>query len=195
VVRDLKKKHKLKIGLLGGTFNPPHKGHLYISKDVLKRFQLDCVWWIVTSQNPLKEIKAPLFKHRIELCNQIIDSEKIKALYLEKRTCSNKTIDLLRFLYEQHPKNDYHWIMGSDSLNEFDQWDEWQNILHSIKIIIYDRPKCLYKEIKNCIDPVWIKYKKDKKDYFISSLPAWTLVESSALNISSTEIRNQSEKT
>jgi nicotinate-nucleotide adenylyltransferase len=192
---DLNNKHNLNIGLLGGTFNPPHKGHLHISKDALKRFKLDYIWWIVSLQNPLKEIKAPSFESRIKQCNQLIDSKEIIVSDLERRINSNDTMTLLRFLDGQRSGNNYYWIMGSDIFLNFDQWGEWQNILRSIKIIVYDRPKYLYKDIKNTINPIILKYKKDKGSFLSSSPPGWTLIKSLTPNISSTEIRNQNEKT
>lgn len=183
----------LKIGLLGGTFNPPHEGHLHISKEALKRFGLDYVWWIVTLQNPLKNIKAPIFEQRIKQCNHLIDSKEIMVLDVEKEMKSNKTIDLLKFLDVECPGNNYYWLMGSDNLTNFDQWSEWQNIMHSIKMIVYDRPKYLYKEVKSSINPILVKHKKDQGNFLSSSPPSWTLVESLTPNISSTEIRNQDE--
>ncbi|NRA74067.1 MAG: nicotinate (nicotinamide) nucleotide adenylyltransferase [Rickettsiales bacterium] len=206
---------KIKIGLLGGSFDPPHEGHLFISKDALKRFKLDYIWWIVAKQNTLKENKASNFDHRIKLCKEILKKEPhILTLDIEKKIKSKDTIDVLDFIltkaglhknYNWIPSSmkisaeetqnktiECYWIMGSDSFFTFDKWPEWQKILHFVKIIVYDRTNFLFKDNKKRINPELMKYQKEFSEFKNSKLPNWTLVTITTPNISSTEIRLKS---
>lgn len=178
-----------KVGLLGGSFDPPHAGHLFISKDALQRFGLDQVWWIVAKQNTLKAHKPRGFGERIALCNSLIRGEpKLLVSGLEKDVESHDTIDVLKFIRRNYP-NEYFWIMGSDSLFTFDQWPGWEQILSSIKLIVYDRPGFLYKDNESRVSRFLKSYKKSIAEFQGCSLPAWTLVEAGPPAISSTEIR------
>jgi nicotinate-nucleotide adenylyltransferase len=178
-----------KIGLLGGSFDPPHAGHLFISRDALQRFGLDQVWWIVAKQNTFKTNKPQDFAERIALCNSLIKGEvKLLVSDLEKDIESNDTIDVLSFIRRSY-SNEYFWIMGSDSLFTFDQWPGWEQILSSVKLIVYDRPGFLYKDNETMLNPILKSHKKTLAEFQRCPLPAWTLVEALAPDISSTEIR------
>jgi nicotinate-nucleotide adenylyltransferase len=177
------------IGLLGGSFDPPHVGHLFISEDALQRFGLDQVWWVVAKQNTLKANKPRDFEERIALCNNLLKEEsKLLVSDLEKNIESHDTIDVLNFIRRTSP-NEYFWIMGSDSLFTFDQWPGWEQILSSVKLIVYDRPGFLYKNNESKLNPLLKSYKKTIAEFQHCPLPAWTLVGVSAPAISSTEIR------
>jgi nicotinate-nucleotide adenylyltransferase len=185
------KANGLKIGLLGGSFDPSHEGHLFISKDAIKRFDLDYVWWVVTKQNTLKSKKASNFNGRFTLCNKLLKEEpKIIALDIEKTIESTDTIDMLNLIKTTHD-NQYFWIMGSDGLLTFDQWPGWREILSMAKVIVYDRPGFLYEANEAKISPALKKYKKSFAKFQQSEAPAWTLVKTLTPNISSTEIRSK----
>lgn len=188
---------KLKIGIFGGTFDPPHAGHLSISRDALKRFKLDCVLWVVSLKNPLKAKEPPPIYDRIEHCKSIINEENIVVSDLAVGINSNKTIDIVNFLLENHGQNEYYWMMGSDNLVKFDQWHQWKELLDKIKIIVYDRPGYLYEDIKQILNQNVVQHKLEVEDFLESSAPCWTLVKSAAPSISSTEIRenNNGNKT
>lgn len=185
------KEDNLNIGLLGGSFNPPHKGHLYISHDALKRFNLDFVWWIITPHNPLKKDKPPSMVTRKKWCEDIIDTPKIKALDIEKNTKSNKTIDFLRFIKPRNDKNNYIWIMGLDNLLSFDRWSNWQEVLKTVKIAVYKRPGYKYdvpnKEI--------LKYYREPEDFLKTKEACWSFFDIETPTVSSTEMRKKNAKT
>lgn len=183
----------MNIGILGGTFNPPHSGHFKISEDSLTRFGLDQIWWVPSMQNPLKTVIAPPIESRIEECQGII-SKFIKIKNIEEEISSNLTINVIKHVLKQNPQHNFYFIMGSDNLISFNKWDDWEEILTLLKIIVYERPGYNYSDISEKIDESVIRYKKSFSDFFPSTTPAWTLVKNIALDISSTQIRTKNEK-
>jgi nicotinate-nucleotide adenylyltransferase len=131
----------LRIGLLGGSFNPAHEGHVHISLHAMKRLNLDWVWWLVSPQNPLKDNKnlAPLSK-RIADAEKLTNSHpNIHVSDIETHFGTNKTIDTLRTLKTACPENQFIWLMGADNMVQFDQWASWQDIAELLPIAIMDR--------------------------------------------------------
>lgn len=183
--------NNLNIGLLGGSFNPPHKGHLYISHDALKRFNLDFVWWIITPQNPFKSEKPPSITVRKGWCDELIDTTQIKALDIEKESKTNKTEDLLKFIIPKYGNNKYVWIMGLDNLLSFDKWSNWQEVLKKVKIAVYKRPGFKF-DIKN---QILLSYQKSSAEFVNSPESCWSLFDIETPDISSTIMRAQNDKT
>ena len=111
-----------KIGILGGTFDPPHKGHLTISKEAIKRFNLQNVIWAITKKNPFKKKTYKSLDNRIKHCKKIIGSSKlIKVKFYEEVINSNKTFDLINHISKNN-KNKIYFIMGADNLIKFHKW-------------------------------------------------------------------------
>ena len=128
-----------KIGILGGSFDPPHKGHLIISKLAAKKFKLKKIIWAITKKNPFKEKSNSNLTTRIKFCKKIIGKVKfIKIQFYEDKIKSNKTIDLINYL-TKNKKNDIYFIMGADNLIQFHKWDKWKKISEKCKIIVFDR--------------------------------------------------------
>ena len=128
-----------KIGILGGSFDPAHKGHLIISKIAAKKFKLKKVIWAITKKNPFKEKSNSNLATRIKICKKIIGKVKfIKIQFYEDKIKSNKTIDLINYL-TKNKKNDIYFIMGADNLIQFHKWDKWKKISEKCKIIVFDR--------------------------------------------------------
>ena len=115
-----------RIGLLGGSFNPAHDGHVHISQCALKRLQLDQVWWLVTPQNPLKpsEGMAP-FQERLETARSFVSDPRITVSDFEYRIGSRYTIDALDSLFRNYPGVRFVWLMGADNLLEAHRWHRW----------------------------------------------------------------------
>ena len=133
------KKKKLKIGILGGSFDPAHKGHLAISKEALKRFNLKNIIWAITNQNPFKKKTYNNLKKRIDICKKIIGTNKsIKVKFFENIIHSNKTADLINYLSKKK-KYDLFYLMGADNLIYFHKWYKWKQILKKSNIIVFDR--------------------------------------------------------
>ena len=130
---------KTKIGILGGSFDPAHKGHLAISKEALKKFNLKSVIWAITNQNPFKKKIANDLKKRIIICKKVIGTNKlIKVKFFENIINSNKTADLINHL-SKNKKYNIFFLMGADNLINFHKWYKWKQILKKSNIIVFDR--------------------------------------------------------
>ena len=131
--------YKNKIGVLGGSFDPAHKGHLEISKKAAKRFRLKKIIWAITKKNPLKKKSTTSIKDRIKSCKNIIKSNKlIKVNFYEEIIRSNKTIDLINYLQRKN-KCEFYFLMGADNLINFHKWHKWKIISKKCKIVVFDR--------------------------------------------------------
>ena len=167
---------KIKIGILGGSFDPAHKGHLAISKEALKKFNLKFIIWAVTNQNPFKKKSLKELKHRISVCKKITTKNKfIKIRYFDDLINSNKTSDLLDHINKKG-KYELFFLMGADNLINFHKWHKWKNILKKSKILVFDRHG--YK--KKSLDSKVYKSSYGKKVIF---------VKFNKVNISSSQLR------
>jgi nicotinate-nucleotide adenylyltransferase len=172
----------MKIGLLGGSFNPPHHGHLYIGSAAKKRFDLDQIWLLPTKQNPLKNEINSDFDLRLELCKKLIqNSPNFLVKDYEKNLKSNFTIDLVKKITKKYPAYQFFWIMGSDSLINFHLWKDWQKIMQLTPPIIIDRENNFHlaKNSKAWNFATKIGVKKSN------------FLKIKKIDISSTKIRNQ----
>jgi len=130
---------KNKIGILGGTFDPAHKGHLIISKEAVKRFMLKEVIWAITKKNPFKRKSNTNLTKRIKNCKKIIGNKKyIKVGFYEDIIKSNRTINLINFFYKKK-KSEIYFLMGADNLVNFHKWHKWKTISQKCNIIVFDR--------------------------------------------------------
>ena len=165
---------KNKIGVLGGTFDPPHIGHLKISNICLKKLKLKKVLWAITKKSPLKKSSFFSLKQRIKMSKDLTKKEKkIKVFFIENRLNSNKTINLVKYLKKRH---DVHFIIGSDNLVNFHKWHKFQDILKTCKLVVLSRKGFDKKAKKSVImSPL-----KNKKIIFIKN---------KHINVSSTSIR------
>lgn len=131
----------MRIGLLGGSFNPPHEGHVYVSEVAMKRLNLDAVWWLVTPQNPFKQhIETAPFAERMELCRQINDDYRIIVSDLEQRFSLYRSIDTVRFVKKHYPKTNFVWLTGMDLVAEIPKWRNWQTLLDEMAFAHIIRP-------------------------------------------------------
>ena len=130
-----------RVGLLGGSFNPAHQGHRYISLEALKRLGLDRLWWLVSPQNPLKSSDgmAPL-ADRVARAREIAAHPRITVTAIERRLRARYTADTLEALTEAYPGTRFVWIMGADNLIQIQRWQKWQQIFHTVPIAIFARP-------------------------------------------------------
>ena len=130
---------KIKVGILGGSFDPAHKGHLAISKEACKKLNLKSVIWAITNQNPFKKKTSKSLKERIFYCKKITKKNKfISVKYFENLIDSNKTTDLIDYLHKTQ-KYELFFLIGADNLIEFHKWHKWKNILKKSKLIVFDR--------------------------------------------------------
>ena len=143
------KPKKIKIGILGGTFDPAHKGHLEISKQAKKRFGLKNIVWAITKKNPFKNESKSNLKSRIQFAKKIIGKNNyIKVKFYEKMINSNRTIDLIKYLSKKK-KSDIYFIMGADNLINFHKWYKWKSIVKRCNILVFDRHGYKAKSLKS----------------------------------------------
>ena len=131
----------LRIGLLGGSFNPAHAAHREISLTALHRLKLDQVWWLVSPQNPLKETNgmAPLSR-RLAGAQAVAAHPRIRVTAVEGKLGTRYTADTLHRLRLHYPRLRFVWLMGADNLSQIRYWDRWQEIASTMPIAVLDRP-------------------------------------------------------
>ena len=169
-------KLKKKIGVLGGTFDPAHKGHLAISNKAKKMFKLNYVIWAITKKNPFKDKSNLNLNQRINFAKKITNKYKfIKVKFYEKKISSNRTIDLINHLRKKNNLAIY-LIMGADNLVNFHKWKKWKLISKKCNILVFDRRG--YKE--KCLKSITFKQLNQKNLEFIKF---------KKVNISSSQLR------
>ena len=130
---------KNKIGVLGGSFDPAHKGHLAISKEAKKKLSLTQIIWAITKKNPFKKQSKTKLLDRINYCKKLIGKINfIKIKFYEDKIKSNKTIDLINYL-TKNKKNEIYFLMGADNLVYFHKWHKWKLISQKCNILVFDR--------------------------------------------------------
>jgi len=176
-LKILFKKNYKKIGILGGSFDPPHIGHLHISNIALKKLKLDNIIWLITKQNPLKQ-KPYLNKNiRIKLSKDIIkNKKKFSIKCLDDMVKSKNTFDLLNYLKKNKKKTELFFLIGADNLINFHKWKKWEKIPELAKIVVFARPNYTIKAFNS------IAAKKLKKS-------DWIYIKAKKINISSSLIR------
>ena len=167
---------KIKIGILGGSFDPAHKGHLAISKEAKKRFKLKKVIWAITKKNPFKIESKTSVANRIKYCKKIISTNSyIKVKFYEKIIKSNKTINLINHL-KKDKSIEIYFLMGADNLINFHKWHKSKLISQKCNILVFDRHGYKKSSLKS-------------KTYKNSSNKTVIFVEFNKVNISSSQLR------
>lgn len=128
------------VGLLGGSFDPAHEGHVKITKSALRRFGLDRVWWMVTPGNPLKEHGPAPMEQRLDRARQVIDDPRVEITGIEEILGTRYTAQTLRALHEWYPGVRFVWLMGADNLAQFHRWQDWRWIMDTVPVGVLARP-------------------------------------------------------
>ena len=128
------------MGLLGGSFDPAHEGHVHITREALKRMGLDQVWWLVTPANPLKARQPAPMADRMTRAKAVMQHPRVKITALEARLGTRTTIDTVTRLRAIYPGVTFVWLMGADNLVQFHRWDRWRDILRSVAVGVLARP-------------------------------------------------------
>lgn len=183
-----------RIGLLGGSFDPPHSGHVHISKAALKRFNLDQVWWLVSPGNPLKADAPASMAERMAACHAISDDPRIKVTDFEARVGTRYTAQTLEALFKRRRGVRFVWLMGADNLAQFHRWQRWEWIMENVPVGVIARPG----------DRTSARMSKAVKRYqgyrlrgnqsgllADATVPAWCFINVPMVDISSTRIRAQ----
>ena len=164
----MEKKLKKKIGILGGSFDPPHKGHLKISIEAKKKFKINKIIWAITKKNPFKTKSFYNIKERIEKGKKITKRyDYISVNCYEDKIRSNKTIDLIKYLKIKNSKSEIFFLMGADNLINFHKWYKWNSISSKCNILVFDRKNYKSKSLKskafkklNSKGLIFVKFKK-----------------------------------
>ena len=185
-----------RIGLLGGSFNPPHVAHRLITWTALRRLQLDAIWWVVTPGNPLKshDELAPL-QARMNLSRELVGFDpRIKITAFEADLPSAYTAATLDFLTNRYRGVHFVWLMGADNLATFHKWQEWRDIAHTLPLAVVDRPNWRLRALAAPTSQTLRKYYIPERCAPLlpaAKTPAWTFLTGPLSPISSTEIRRR----
>ena len=143
------KSQKIRIGILGGTFDPAHKGHLEISIQAKKKFELKNIIWAITKKNPFKNESSSSLRSRTLFAKKLIGkNDYIKVKFYEDKIVSNRTIDLIKHL-NKDKKFEIYFIMGADNLINFHKWYKWKSIINECSILVFDRQGYKAKSLKS----------------------------------------------
>ena len=168
---------KRRIGIFGGSFDPPHRGHLEISNLAIKQLSLDKFYWCVTKRNPLKKKASFSLSERVKKSKIITNKlKKIKVKFFEDKVKSINTVDLIEYLKRKNKQNIFFLIVGSDNLIKFHKWKKWKLLLKLTKIVVFSR-----KDYD----------KKAKKSVMMKTVNKIIFIKNKLINISSTQIRKK----
>lgn len=185
----------LRIGLLGGSFNPPHDGHVHVSRAALRALGLDYVWWLVSPQNPLKPKRGMAsFAKRLDAAQLLATRHpRMIATGIEAVLDTRFTIDSLRALKHRFPETRFVWLMGSDNLVQIPRWRRWQAIFSEVPVAVVARPGSALaarhskaaNRFKAAAHPAGARFADSKT-------PAWTVIEVKRNSASGTRLRARS---
>ena len=189
--------YQIKVGVLGGSFNPPHLGHIHISLIALKKLNLDEIWWLVTPQNRLKknDIRST-FIERLKKAREFTSYfNKIKVLDVEYKNKLFSSYKTVKFLKSKSQKTKFVWIMGSDNLQNFNKWLRPKLISKIFPVAVIERPSYSYKLLNSIGASVLGKrLKKLRTKSFNYNFSSWVFIKDKLNKNSSTKIRNNPPK-
>lgn len=180
------------IGLLGGSFNPAHAGHVHVSCEAMKRLGLDGVWWLVSPQNPLKSEEGMAdFATRFASAQRAAKAHpRIHASDFEQVQNTCYTADTLKLLVETYPNIRFVWLMGADNLAQFHRWRDWRDIFATVRIAVYDRKPHTFKGLCGKAAQIFRSARVSPYDLTAKPLPAWCFIHGRRHPLSATLIRN-----
>lgn len=186
----------MRIGIMGGTFNPPHAGHLLAATTALRRLGLDQVWLLVTPGNPLKANGGlPPLELRLETTRQLADHPRLRVTGFETELRSAYTVDTLAFLALRHPGVRFVWVMGADGLANLHRWRKWRSIAALVPFVVVDRPGFRLSAMASPAAHALRRFFVPQQAAALvpaARPPAWTFLTTRLSSLSSTEIRGKS---
>lgn len=184
----------LRIGVLGGSFNPAHEGHLHVTRLALKRLKLDQVWWMVSPQNPLKptDDMAPFAERMASAQSLAAGDARIITTDIEVRLNTRYTTDTLRALTTTFPRAHFIWLMGADNLAQIPRWERWTSIFRMVPIAVFDRATYSYRALASKAAHRFRRYRVPARDavgVVRRQPPAWVYFHTPQHPASSTALR------
>jgi nicotinate-nucleotide adenylyltransferase len=185
----------MRIGLFGGSFNPPHRGHVYASELALRRLKLDFIWWLVSPQNPLKPARGMAsLPARVGAATRFAGHRRIIVTDLEARLGTRFTIDTLRAVTTRFPDTHFVWLMGTDNLVQLPRWRRWQAIFGVVPIAVVARPGSTASARTSIAARRFaFAYAPPSSRFVERPPPAWTILEGPRDPTSATAIRSRSK--
>ena len=188
----------LRVGLLGGSFNPPHEAHRALSLLALKRLQLDRVWWLVSPGNPLKDTSAlPALDKRLAAARDVADHPAIQVTGIEAAIKTRYTVDTIAALRRRYPSVRFVWLMGADNLAQFHRWRSWQSIARQIPLAVIDRPSDSFRALASPAAQALSKYRHNESSaarLVEFEAPAWLFLHGMKSPLSSTQLRSHTKR-
>jgi nicotinate-nucleotide adenylyltransferase len=181
-----------RIGLLGGSFDPAHLGHVHITLEALKRFDLDQVWWLVSPGNPLKTRGPAPMGRRMKRARDVMQHPRVHVSDIEAQLGTRYTAETLRALRHKFPAARFTWLMGADNLAQFHLWKDWDETINTVPIGVLARPG---ERIEGRTAPAAQIYRhallkgRQARLLSIADAPAWAFVNVPMRDISSTALR------
>ena len=182
----------MRVGLLGGSFDPAHEGHVHLSREALKRFQLDRIVWLVSPGNPLKPNPPAAMRRRIDTAQSIVQHPRIHISDFEGRHKSRYTYDTIRKLRFVWPDVQFVWLMGADNLAQFHKWENWRDIMETVPIGVLARPGLRLSARNSVTSRIYQNARLSAKQSRLLALgeaPRWCFVNMPMRSISSSAIR------
>jgi nicotinate-nucleotide adenylyltransferase len=183
----------MRVGLLGGSFNPPHAGHALITRLALRRLRLDRVWWLVTPGNPLKsQAELAALQARVKAARRLVAGPRVSVTDVEARIGARFTYETLAWIRRRAPSVHFVWIMGADNLIQFHRWRHWRAIAELVPIVVVDRPGSTLKAISSqagaALSP-WRAPERDAARFSAMKPPALLFLHGRRSDLSSTALR------
>jgi nicotinate-nucleotide adenylyltransferase len=189
----LKPSSGLRIGLLGGSFNPAHDGHRAISLEALNRLRLHQVWWLVSPQNPLKDPNQNTpYAERLATASAVEAHPRIEVSDLEQRWGCRYTIETVCHMRERFPAHRFVWLMGADNFAQLHHWEDWTGIMQQMPIAVFNRPEYLLAARASRAAERFARARvRARSAALLPALaaPAWSLIEIPLNPLSSTALR------
>lgn len=187
----------LKIGLFGGSFNPPHEGHRAASLLALRRLGLDRIWWLVSPGNPLKDTHLlPSLATRIAAVRRLAQHPRITVSGIEATIGTRYTYETIAYLTERCPGVHFVWIMGADNLPTFHHWKRWRDIATLVPIALIDRPGSTWSAIHSPAGDFLSRYRYEESDgraFAAATAPAFIFLHGPRSALSSTALRAKAD--
>ena len=180
------------IGLLGGSFDPAHEGHAHITREALKRFGLDRVWWLLSPGNPLKERGPAPMQARMERALSVIDDPRVEITDIEAQLGTRYTAETLSALRQTYPGVRFVWLMGADNLAQFHLWQDWQQIMQTVPVGVLARPGQRISARMSRAARLYAPYRiagRNSQLMAHAAAPAWCFVNVPMVDVSSTALR------
>lgn len=180
------------IGLLGGSFDPAHQGHAHITREALKRFGLDRIWWMVSPGNPLKAHGPAPLAQRLERARQVMQHPRVEVTDVEAQLGTRFTAETIAALRARHPGVRFVWLMGADNLAQLHLWQDWQQIVETVPIGVMARPGQRISARMSRAAALYAKYRipgRQSQRLGHADAPAWCFVNVPMTDVSSTAIR------